>query len=109
MISSENDIIGYFRQLESNNGGAEKAGSFARLFLIPGMAHCGGGPAADQFDALAALEKWVEQGQAPQSIVAKGAAFPGRTRPLCPYPLFAAYNGSGDSQNASSFTCKSRQ
>lgn len=108
-VFSANDIIDYYRRLESDNGGGEKSASFARLFLIPGMAHCGGGPATDQFDALTALEKWVEHGQAPQSIVAKGAAFPGRTRPLCPYPLYASYNGSGDSQDASSFTCKSPQ
>ncbi len=108
-VFSANDIIDYYRQLQSDNGGAEKSASFARLFLVPGMAHCGGGPATDQFDALTALEKWVEQGQAPQSMVAKGAAFPGRTRPLCPYPLYAGYNGSGDAQDASSFTCKSPQ
>lgn len=108
-VFSADDIIDYYRQLERDNGSAEKAASFARLFLIPGMTHCGGGPATDQFDALTALEKWVEQGQAPKSIVAKGAAFPGRTRPLCPYPQYAAYNGSGDSQDTRNFTCKSPQ
>jgi hypothetical protein len=108
-VFSADDIMDYFRQLERDNGGAEKSSSFARLFLIPGMAHCGGGPATDQFDALTSLEKWVEQGEAPQSIVAKGAAFPGRTRPLCPYPQYAAYNGSGDPQDAGNFTCKSPQ
>jgi len=108
-VFSADDIIDYYRQLERDNGGAEKAASFSRLFLIPGMTHCGGGPATDQFDALTALEKWVEQGQAPQSIVAKGAAFPGRTRPLCPYPQYAAYNGSGESEDATNFTCKSPQ
>ena len=106
-VFSADDIIDYYRQLERDNGGAEKAASFARLFLIPGMAHCGGGPATDQFDVLTALEKWVEQSQAPQSILAKGTAFPGRTRPLCPYPLYAAYNGSGDSQDAANFNCRS--
>jgi feruloyl esterase len=105
-VFSANDIIDYYRQLERDNGGEGKTTSFARLFLIPGMTHCGGGPATDQFDALTALEKWVEQGHAPQSIVAKGAAFPGRTRPLCPYPQYAAYNGTGDSQDASSFSCQ---
>ncbi len=108
-VFSADDIIDYYRQLERDNGGAEKATSFARLFLIPGMTHCGGGPATDQFDVLTALEKWVEQGQAPRSIMAKGMAFPGRTRPLCPYPLYAAYNGSGDTEDAGNFTCKSTQ
>jgi feruloyl esterase len=108
-VFSADDIIDYYRQLERDNGGDEKTASFARLFLIPGMNHCGGGPATDQFDALTALETWVEQDHAPQSIVAKGTAFPGRTRPLCPYPQYAAYNGSGDSQVAGNFTCKSTQ
>jgi feruloyl esterase len=106
-VFSADDIIEYYRQLQHDSGGKEKAASFARLFLIPGMTHCGGGPATDEFDALTAIENWVERGQAPQSIVAKGAAFPGRTRPLCPYPQYAAYNGSGDSQDAENFTCQS--
>jgi feruloyl esterase len=108
-VFSANDIIDYYLQLERANGGQEKTASFARLFLIPGMNHCGGGPATDQFDALSALEKWVEQGQVPQSITATGAAFPGRTRPLCPYPQYAAYNGAGDPQQAANFTCKAPQ
>jgi len=108
-VFSADDIIDYYRQLQRDSGGAEKTVSFARLFLIPGMTHCGGGPSTDEFDALSALEKWVEQGQAPRSILAKGSAFPGRTRPLCPYPQYAAYNGSGDPQDAANFTCKSSQ
>jgi feruloyl esterase len=105
-VFSADDIVDYYRQLERDNGGQEKTASMARLFLIPGMTHCGGGPATDQFDSLTALEKWVEQGEAPQSIMASGAAFPGRTRPLCPYPQYAAYNGSGDAQDGMNFTCK---
>lgn len=108
-VFSASDIIDYYQQLEQANGGQEKTASIARLFLIPGMNHCGGGPATDQFDALTALEKWVELGQAPQSIVATGAAFPGRTRPLCPYPQYAAYNGAGNSQDTANFTCKAPQ
>lgn len=108
-VFSADDIIDYYRQLESVNGGLEKTESMARLFLVPGMNHCGGGPATDQFDALTALEQWVEKGEAPQSIVAKGAAFPGRTRPLCPYPQYAGYNGTGDPQDAASFTCKNAE
>ena len=65
-----------------------------------------GGPATDQFDSLTALEKWVEQGEAPRSIMATGRAFPGRTRPLCPYPQYAAYNASGDPLDGKNFTCK---
>jgi feruloyl esterase len=105
-VFSADDIIDYYRRLERDNGGAERARDVARLFLIPGMTHCGGGPATDRFDALDALEKWVEQGQAPQSIMATGQAFPNRTRPLCPYPQYAAYNGSGDPEDGRNFTCK---
>jgi feruloyl esterase len=105
-VFSADDIVDYYRQLERDNGGQEKTASMARLFLIPGMNHCGGGPATDQFDALTALEKWVGQSEAPQSIMATGAAFPGRTRPLCPYPQYASYNGSGDPQEGKNFTCK---
>lgn len=94
---------------------------FARLFRVPGMGHCSGGPATDQFDALSALVAWVEQGNAPDQIVAsaRGAGNPGgangdlpaawsatRTRPLCPYPKVARYNGSGDIESASSFSCR---
>ena len=102
-IFSANDTMAYVDALAKRYG---TASDFTRLYLVPGMNHCAGGPATDQFDALTALEKWVEQGQAPQSILATGAAFPGRTRPLCPYPQYAAYNGSGDSQDAANFTCK---
>jgi feruloyl esterase len=105
-VFSADDIMDYYRQLEKANGGVEKTESTARLFMIPGMSHCGGGPATDQFDSLTALENWVEHGQAPASILAQGAAFPGRTRPLCPYPQYAAYNGTGDPQEAKNFICK---
>lgn len=105
-VFSADDIIAYYQRFVRDNGGAEKAGAQARLFLIPGMTHCGGGPATDQFDALDALEKWVEQGQAPERILATGKAFPKRTRPLCAYPQYAAYNGAGDPEDGGNFTCK---
>ena len=70
------------------------------------MNHCGDGPAAlDKFDMLGAVVKWVEEGTAPDSVVATGKAFPGRSRPLCPYPKYARYKGQGDPENASSFEC----
>jgi hypothetical protein len=108
-VFSADDIMDYYRQLEKANGGLEKTEAMARLFMVPGMSHCGGGPATDQFDSLTVLEKWVEQGQAPQTITATGASFPGRTRPLCPYPQYAAYNGSGNPEDAKNFTCKNPQ
>ena len=79
----------------------------AKELLIPGMAHCQGGAATDSWDGLGALVDWVEKGQAPQRIVASGTAvFPGRTRPLCPYPQYAHYNGSGNPEDAANFSCR---
>lgn len=100
-VFSPNAIIGWYRKLMSQNRGTE---DWARLFLIPGMNHCGGGPATDQFDALTAIVKWTEHDSAPARIVAHGAAFPGVTRPLCPYPKYARYRG-GNPANARSFVC----
>jgi len=81
---------------------------FARLFLAPGVNHCAGGPGPDTFDALGALEAWVERGAAPESIVAahstKGSV--DRTRPLCPYPQVAVYGGSGSTDEAANFNCR---
>lgn len=105
-VFSADDLIHYYDRFVADSGGIEKAESVARLFLIPGMAHCGGGPATDQFDALTQLENWVEKGQAPERIVATGRAFPNRTRPLCPYPQYASYTGSGNSEDAENFVCK---
>ena len=84
---------------------AEGPQGWARLFVVPGMLHCGGGQATDRFDMLNAIQNWVEKGQAPDSVIASGNAFPGRTRPLCPYPKVARYQG-GDTEAASSFACR---
>lgn len=78
---------------------------YARLFLVPGMTHCGGGQATDQFDMLAAIQDWVEKKRPPERIVASGRAFPETTRPLCPYPQVARYDG-GDVKRAESFSCR---
>ena len=106
---SPNETIAWWNKLNSDQAGT--AASFARLFLVPGMNHGSGGPATDRFDMLTALEDWVERGVAPDSVIAS-ASTPGffevasRTRPLCPYPNWAHYNGSGDINVASNFTCK---
>jgi feruloyl esterase len=94
---------------------------FARYFPVPGMNHCSAGLATDQFDLLTPLVQWVEQGVAPQAVVAnaRGAGNPGgvnlelpgswspkRTRPLCAYPSVATYKGSGSAEDAQNFICK---
>jgi hypothetical protein len=99
------DTLQYFDAMAQANGGAGLVDSWSRVFLIPGMNHCAGGPALDSFDALGAVVKWVEQGTAPDSIIATGTYFPGRSRPLCPFPKYAKYKGSGDPQDASNFVC----
>jgi feruloyl esterase len=75
-----------------------------RLFMVPGMAHCGGGPGVNTFDQIGTLEKWVEKGQAPETILGTGAQ--GMTRPLCPYPQFAEYKGTGDLKDGANWACK---
>ncbi len=86
--------------------------SYYRLFMAPGMAHCFGGQGPFAFDMERALEAWVEQGQAPDSVVAlrpARAGAPARTRPLCAYPAVAVYKGSGDVNDAGSFSCRASQ
>ena len=105
-VFSANDLIRYYKDLTRAKGGAKQTPQFARLFLLPGVNHCGGGPGLDSFDSLTALEAWVEEGVAPDRIVARGNAFPGRTRPLCRYPQTPHYNGWGNPENAASFACR---
>jgi feruloyl esterase len=100
------DTLGYYQSLAATNGGAEKVAEWSRFFFVPGMAHCGGGPSLDHFDMLSAVVDWVEKGTAPDSIIATGSAFPGRSRPLCAYPKHAQYTGTGDTQDARNFRCQ---
>ena len=81
--------------------------SFYRLFMVPGMNHCGGGPGTSRFDVLSALEQWVEHDKAPEQIVASHATNGqvDRTRPLCAYPMEAKYKGTGSTDDAANFTC----
>jgi feruloyl esterase len=84
---------------------------WARLFMAPGMAHCEGGEGPDTFDKLSAMEQWVEQGKAPDRIIASHSTDGkiDRTRPLCPYPQVARYQGTGSTDEAANFTCRSPQ
>jgi feruloyl esterase len=100
------DTLGYYQSLGPTNGGADKVAEWSRLFLVPGMAHCGGGPALDHFNMLDAIVNWVEKGTAPDAVIATGQAFPGRSRPLCAYPKHAQYTRSGNSEDARNFRCE---
>jgi hypothetical protein len=119
------DAVDYYRQVVRENRNSE---DFFRLFMVPGMLHCGGGPGPNAFgqnlaqtpplsnsprhDILSALERWVEEGVAPRRIIAvkyvndtpaQGIA---RTRPLCVYPKVAVYDGRGSADDASNFRCR---
>jgi len=98
----------YYASVVQAMGGADKVQNNYRLFMVPGMGHCGGGDGTASFDMLAALEQWVEKSTAPAQIpasrVVDGRA--DRTRPLCPYPQVASYKGTGSTDEASSFVCK---
>ena len=97
--------VTYYEQAVAKNG--PKTGEFFRLFMVPGMAHCGGGVGPDQNDAVSAVIDWVEKKTAPDVIVAKkitnGQVT--RSRPLCPYPQVARYQGQGSVDDAASFSC----
>ena len=118
-IFSSDDTTAWYEALRAANGG--DASKFARFFRVPGMNHCSGGPAADQFDMLTPLVAWVERGEAPASVRAsvRGTGNAGgvnadlpatwtatRSRPLCPYPQVARYKGSGSIELAENFECR---
>jgi hypothetical protein len=100
--------VEWYRELIDDSGGLHDTQRFARLFLVPGMNRCGGGPSTSQFDAFAALVDWVENDSAPEQIVGAAPAntpWPGRTR-LCAYPKQTRYKGSGDINVAANFACR---
>ena len=110
------DTLAWYATL-TNKLGSTATPSFSRVFTVPGMNHCSGGPAADRFDMVTALVDWVESGKAPDSVTASvrpvaqntgmNSNWPTtRTRLLCPYPKVARYKGTGDSENAASFSCQ---
>jgi feruloyl esterase len=96
--------INYYQSVEKTMGDPR---SFYRLFMAPGMFHCNGGPGPNVFDAVTALEQWVEKGVAPDQIVATHATnqVVDRTRPLCPYPQEAQWKGTGSTDQAENFAC----
>jgi feruloyl esterase len=121
------DAVNYYERVQKTLGGRKETELFFRLFMLPGMAHCGGGPGPNIFggygplapvspqikidpehDVLSALIKWVEKGSAPEYIIASHAKDDriDRTRPICPYAKIARWNGSGSSDDARNFTCE---
>jgi tannase/feruloyl esterase len=100
----------YYARVVDALGGVQKVHGSYRLFMAPGMGHCGGGEGPNTFDMVAALEQWVEQGKAPDQILASHSADGAvdRTRPLCPYPQMAAYKGTGSIDDAANFVCRDR-
>jgi feruloyl esterase len=106
LIAPRNSV-NYYRSVMSAVG-AIKAAESIRLFMVPGMTHCAGGEGTSVFAGMPALEHWVEEKVAPEQIAAShvvnGVA--DRTRPLCPYPKIAAYTGTGSTDDAANFVCK---
>ena len=97
--------INYYEEVLEANG--PDSSDFFRLFMIPGMSHCGGGVCPDQHDPVTPLINWVENGKAPEKIIAKQIKDGNivRTRPLCPYPEVARYEGKGSIDEADNFEC----
>lgn len=102
------NTVNYYKTVVKNLGGEAKASKDVRLFMVPGMAHCGGGEGPNTFDRMTAIQQWVEQGNAPEVMIASHMDKAGtvdRTRPLCVYPKVARYKGTGSSDDAANFTC----
>ncbi|WGE79085.1 tannase/feruloyl esterase family alpha/beta hydrolase [Actinobacillus equuli] len=104
-VFSAHDLRDWYNQLQANMKDVQ---GFARVFMVPGMNHCGMGPATENFDPLTALEQWTDEGKAPDFILAKAGpemSNKAKEMPLCPYPKIATYVG-GDENKATSFECK---
>lgn len=115
-VFSYNDTKAWYDGLNADQADqADQASGVARLYPVPGMGHCVGGPATDKFDFVTPLVNWIEKGQASESVVAAsqttaqnadlGGIPAGRTRPLCAYPKVARYNGVGPIDDAKNFSC----
>jgi feruloyl esterase len=100
--SQDDERVQQVRFAPNGNNNLLKTQEYARLFMVPGMYHCSGGPGPNVFDALTPLAKWVEQGVAPETIIATNGVM---TRPLCVFPKVAKYNRIGDPNVYTSFTC----
>lgn len=99
------ETVGYYKRVVDTVGERQSKDSI-RLFMAPGMAHCGGGDGPNSFDMMSALVDWRENGEPPRQITASGH---GRVRPLCPYPQVAEYKGAGSIDHAASFVCEAER
>ena len=106
-IPPEHTVM-YYKEVLAKMG--KKQDDWFKLYMEPGMAHCGGGPGPNQFNKMGVIERWREAGQAPEAIVAEHVTGSNvdMTRPLCPYPQEAVYSGAGSTNDAASFSCKLR-
>ncbi len=107
LITTEG-TVDYYKRVLQQMGGAEKTSQFARLFLAPGVGHCGGGSGPAPYGLLDALRAWVEDGKAPEKLTAARRDQTGaitQSRPLCQYPLVAKYKGTGSTDDAANFVC----
>jgi hypothetical protein len=100
--------LGSIRYYDEVKARDPRAGEYFRMFMMPGVLHCGGGPGPDNADWAAAIDGWVERGTAPDRIVAEKVVngVTARSRPLCPYPQRAVYKGSGSTDEADNFVCR---
>jgi feruloyl esterase len=106
---SPQDMVNWYSSMSREMNGFEETQRFARLFLMPGANHCGGGPSTSTIDPFSPIVDWVENDNAPATLLGTAPAatpWPGRTRPLCPYPAYARYRGAGDINVAASFACQ---
>jgi feruloyl esterase len=102
------NTVNFYKGVLSKMG--SKQDDWFRLFMLPGVGHCSGGPGPDQFNRIATIERWRESGIAPDRIEAMHVTdnTVDITRPLCPYPKIAVYKGSGSTSDAANFTCKTQ-
>jgi feruloyl esterase len=107
-VFSAADLVSWYKRVVAvtGEGNMERTRDFVRLFMVPGMTHCGDGPALDDFDPLSALEGWLKENKAPDYLAASGKAFPGKHQPLCAYPQQAFYQGKGDPNEIASYKCQ---
>jgi feruloyl esterase len=103
------ESVNYYRSVVAKMGGEEQTQKFVRLFMVPGMGHCGGGNGVNTFDKVGVLEQWVEHDVPPDQIIASRGTQGGSglTHPLCPYPKVAHWKGTGSTKDAANYACVS--